>query len=529
MNRHVIKSITIVMVLFALLCSFMFAGCAAPATTPESAETPAPAAQEPVKTSAPTPAPQPAEDPVVIEILHTNDSHARALEGKYDGMGYAKLATLVSRIKAANPNTLLIDAGDAFHGTTLATLEEGESIVEIMNMVGYDYMAPGNHDFNYGSDKLIELAAMAEFPILSSNIFQDDKPFLAQYEITEIGGVTIGIFGLTSEETTYKTHPDNVEGLVFADAIASAQKMVDKLAGEVDIIICIGHIGTDQSTLITSEMICNAVGGIDLFIDGHSHTEIEHGIVTETGTVIVSAGQYLQNLGHVTLTYANGIVSIEAKLIQRVTPNSDIENLIDEIKDAQAQILDEVVGSTNVILVGERDDVRTGETNLGNLIVAAMIAETGADIALTNGGGIRSSIAVGDITIGDIITVLPFGNYIVTTTVTGAQLKEALELGVSDYPETKGAFPHVANITFTINTANAAGNRVEDLMVNGVTVTDTDTFVIATNDFMYAGGDGYKMLTNGIVNEFAALDEAVIEYLAMLDAIPQVIGKITIK
>jgi len=125
--------------------------------------------------------------------------------------------------------------------------------------------------------------------------------------------------------------------------------------------------------------------------------------------------------------------------------------------------------------------------------------------------------------------VLPFGNYIVTTTVTGAQLKEALELGTSSYPETMGAFPHVANITFTINTANAAGSRVEDLMVKGVAVADTDVFVIATNDFMYAGGDGYEMLTNGIENEFAALDEAVIEYLATLDAVPEVVGKITIK
>ncbi|MBT3318178.1 MAG: multifunctional 2',3'-cyclic-nucleotide 2'-phosphodiesterase/5'-nucleotidase/3'-nucleotidase [Clostridia bacterium] len=529
MNRHVVKSITLVMVLVALLCSFIFAGCATPTSTPEPTEKPASATPEPVETTASTEAPKPVADPVVIDILHTNDVHARAIEGKYDGMGYAKLATLVERFRAANPNTLLIDAGDTFHGKTLATLEEGESIVEIMNLIGYDYMAPGNHDFNYGADKLFELAGMAEFPIISANVVRDGDLFLPAYEITEIEGVKIGLFGLTSEETAYKTHPDNVADITFTNSIEAAQKMVDKLSGEVDIIICIGHIGTDASTLITSEMICDAVSGIDLFIDGHSHTELDGGIVSQTGTVIVSAGEYLQNLGHVRLTYADGMVSIEAELIERVLPNGDVEDLIDGIADAQAEILGEVVGSTDVTLDGERDDVRTGETNLGNLIVDAMIYETGADIALTNGGGIRASIDPGDITIGDIITVLPFGNYIVTTTVTGAQLKEALELGTSSYPETMGAFPHVANITFTINTANAAGSRVEDLMVKGVAVADTDVFVIATNDFMYAGGDGYEMLTNGIENEFAALDEAVIEYLATLDAVPEVVGKITIK
>lgn len=535
MKRFSIQTLAMIVLIIAMIAGTIFSGCT-PAEADATAQTKAPAetktptaTKAPEPTEEPTPTETPTVDPIIIEILHTNDVHARVLEGKYDGMGYAKLAALVGRFREANPNMLLIDAGDTFHGKTIATLEEGESIMEIMNLIGYDFMVPGNHDFNYGSDKLLELAAMAEFPIITANVLKDGNPILPAYEVIEIEGVKIGLFGLSSEETTYKTHPDNVEGLEFANSTDIAQQMVDELSGKVDIIICIGHIGLDETTEITSEMICNQVDGIDLFIDGHSHTVLPEGLVTDNGTVIVSTGEYLQNLGRVTLSYADGTVSIEAELIERVWPDGAVEDLIAQIEENQAEILDQVVGSTDVTLDGEREDVRTRETNLGNLIANAMIAETGADIALTNGGGIRASIDPGDITIGDIITVLPFGNYIVTTTVTGAQLKEALEHGVSDYPETKGAFPHFANITFTLNTANEAGSRVEDLMVGGKAVADTDEFVLATNDFLYAGGDDYSMFGNGILNEFAALDEAVIEYLAAIDEIPEVLNKITIK
>lgn len=529
MKRYVVRKIALTVVIFALLFS-LFSGCTQepvetdPVEPPQEDQTP-----EPVEEPEPVDEPEPAEDPILIEILHTNDVHARAIEGKYDGMGYAKLAALVGRYRGANPETLLIDAGDTFHGKTIATLEEGESIVEIMNLIGYDLMVPGNHDFNYGTDKLLELAAMAEFPIITANVIKDGKSILETHKVIEVQGVSIGFFGLTSEETSYKTHPDNVEGVTFANSAEIAQQMVDELSGTVDIIICVGHIGTDEATEITSLDICNAVEGIDLFIDGHSHTEIGGGIVSDTGTVIVSAGEYLQNLGHVKLYYANGEVTVEAELIERVWPDGDVEDLIEQIEADQAVILDQVVGSTDVVLDGERGDVRTRETNLGNLIVGAMINETGADIAITNGGGIRSSIDVGDVTIRDVITVLPFGNYIVTTTLTGAQLKEALELGVAEYPEANGAFPHFANITFTLNTANEAGSRVEDLMVNGNPVADTDEFVLATNDFVYAGGDGYEMFGNGIINEYAALDEALIEYLETIEEMPVVENKITIK
>lgn len=516
---HIVRILLIVV----MIMSMIFAGCAKEEPTPEMTEKPT---MEPTVEDTPEPM---AEDPIVIDILHTNDVHARVFEGKYDGMGYAKLATLVKQLEAQNPNTLLIDCGDTFHGKTFATLEEGESIVDIMNMMGYDCMTPGNHDFNYGTDKLLELAAMCQFPVISANVQQDGETILPPYEIIEVEGVKIGFFGLTSEETAYKTHPDNVEGIEFADSIATAQQMVDMLSDEADVIVCIGHIGMDESTEVTSEDICNAVEGIDLFIDGHSHSAIRGGFTADSGTVIVSAGEYAQYLGHVTLYYTKDSIEIEADIIERVLPDGDVEDLIEEIESAQSDILDEVIGSTDVTLDGERGDVRTKETNLGNLIVDAMIYESGADIAFTNGGGIRASIDPGDITIGDIITVLPFGNYIVTTTVTGAQLKEALELGVSEYPETNGAFPHTANITFTLNSAAEVGSRVEDLMVSGVAVNDTDEFVLATNDFMYAGGDGYSMFTNGILNEASALDEALIEYLATIDEIPEVIGKITIK
>ncbi|MCP1160552.1 MULTISPECIES: bifunctional metallophosphatase/5'-nucleotidase [Bacillus] len=463
-----------------------------------------------------------------ITILHTNDSHGRAVESDNDGMGFAKISTLVKKFESENPNTLLLDAGDTFHGTNFATLNKGDSIAEIMNKVGYDGMAAGNHDFNYGYQRLLELEKKVVFPVLSANVKkQDGTRLLKPYEIKEVDGIKLGIFGLSTPETHYKTHPKNVEGLTFTDPAAEAREMVKELkAQNVDAIIAVTHLGIDESSTDTSIKVAKEAPGIDLIVDGHSHSVLVEGLKGENDTLIVSAGEYTKNLGTVELTFdGKKIVSKTAKLIKKeetadIVPDPAVEEVIKKIQSAQEEILSQVIGKTAVKLDGEREQVRGGETNLGNLITDAMVDVTGADMAITNGGGIRASIDAGDITKGDVITVLPFGNYIVTKKLKGLQIKAGIENGVSAYPDVKGAFPHVSGLTFAIDPSQPAGSRVHSMKIDGKAVDMNKEYVVATNDFMAAGGDEYTSFNDSpILNEYQALDEALINYIQKIGTV----------
>ncbi|WP_430885083.1 5'-nucleotidase C-terminal domain-containing protein [Fusibacter sp. JL216-2] len=462
------------------------------------------------------------EDGTEITIVHTNDTHSRIDEGKYDGMGFAKIATKVEELRAQNPNLLLLDAGDTFHGQTIATLVEGESIVTIMNAMQYDAMTAGNHDFNYGQERLLELAEMANFPVMGGNVKKDGEPLLDEYIIKEIDGVKVGIFGLSTPETTYKTHPLNVIGLTFEDPAIQAQKMVDMLEGQVDVIVALGHLGVDESSTYTSEAVINSVDGIDVFIDGHSHTALEGGKMVGD-TLLVQTGEYDKNLGIVNLMVKDGMVTAEASLFSKeaaadVTPNAAIVSVIDEVKAENEVITNVKVASTSVTLDGERGQVRAGETNLGNMIADAMIDVTGADVAITNGGGIRASINPGDITKGDVITVLPFGNYVMTKEIKGSDILAAIEHGIDSYPETKGAFPHISGMRVEFDPNQPAGSRIVKVMVGGEMLDPNAMYTLATNDFMAYGGDDYGMFADyPILGEFDGLDEVLIDYMAKVD------------
>jgi 2',3'-cyclic-nucleotide 2'-phosphodiesterase (5'-nucleotidase family) len=465
-----------------------------------------------------------AETGTNITIVHINDTHAKVFEGKYDGMGIAKVAAKVEALKAENPNTLLLDAGDTFHGTTFATLDEGASIIKVMNAMKYDVMTAGNHDFNYGQERLLELAEMADFPILADNVVKEDgSKLLESYVIKEVDGVKIGIFGIASPETLYKTHPDNVKGLTFVDPVESSKAVVAELKDKVDVIIALAHVGVDEETLVKSTDIAKALPEIDVIIDGHSHTEFEKGMPVN-GVLIASSGEYTKNIGIINLTVVDGKVTAKtAELFTKaeaadLEPSSEISTLMDDIKVEQEKITSVVLSNTKAVLDGERGQVRAGETNLGNLIADAMIHESGAEMAITNGGGIRASIPVGDITKGDIITVLPFSNYIVTKEVTGADIKAAIENGVDSYPATKGAFPHIAGFAYTFDANLPAGQRVTSITKNGMSLDMNKTYILATNNFMAAGGDNYTMFADyPIKGEFAALDEALIDYMNVVD------------
>ena len=477
-----------------------------------------------------------------IYIVHTNDMHGRIEESDNSGMGLAKIASKIKELKDKHPGKILVlDAGDTLHGQTIIQLSQGQAMIELMNQIEYDAMVVGNHDFNYGQDRLVELAEQAEFPILAANVYRDvdsKERLLEPYTIKELDGIKIGIFGLATPETMYKTHPKNVEGLTFADPIQEANAMVQQLQEqECDVIIALSHLGMDQSSEIKSEDVANQVNGIDIILDGHSHTVLANGKKVNE-TLIAQAGEYAENIGIVELLLEENNSS-KAKLFTKeeaaeLQEDEKIKTRIDELKSQNEVELSEVIGTTEIVLDGVRENVRTKETNLGNLITDAMVDVSGADVAITNGGGIRDSIDVGDITKGEVIKVLPFGNYVILKEVKGSDIKAAIEYGISSYPEASGKFPQISGMTIKFDPQQ--NNKIVEIKVDGEVLDESKTYKLATNDFIAAGGDGYEMLgDDAIAGEFSGLDEVLIEYIKkqenqkITENTVKVEGRITVK
>ncbi len=450
-------------------------------------------------------------------ILHTNDTHGRAVPDSYNGyMGFSAVSALKKDYEAAGAKVLLLDAGDTLHGLPFATLDKGTTVARLMNLAGYDAMTPGNHDFNYGTDTLRKLANIMHFPLLSANITKKDsgENLFSRHTIIDKNGVKYGIFGLSTPETAYKTNPNNVSTIEFGNPVDAAQEEVTALkeAG-ADVIVALSHLGIDASSEFTSKLIAEKVEGIDLIVDGHSHSKFDSGLMIKD-TLIVSTGDYFQNIGVVVIDKEGNMKAGLLNSSDYTGTDPDIDTVVKQQSDEQEKLLSEVVGHTSVTLNGVREDVRSKETNLGNLTTDAIRQATGADVAITNGGGIRASIEIGDITKKDLVTVFPFGNYVVTKYISGAALLEALEVGVSAYPELLGAFPQVSGITFSIDTSKPIGKRVVNAKVNGAAVDEKASYLFATNDFVIAGGDGYTMLADfEIVNEYGSLEEILLNYI----------------
>lgn len=436
-----------------------------------------------------------------ISIVHVNDTHGRIEENEKNGeLGFAKLKTYFDN-RNSNNNALLLNAGDVVHGTTFATISRGESVIDVMNQMGFDAMTAGNHDFNYGYQRLVELNNRANFPILASNVInQDGSHIIDSDKIIEIDGVKVGIFGLATEETKTKSSPANTEGLTFANSIETAQNEVSNLRNQgAQIIICLSHLGEDKESKETSTMIAENVEGIDLIIDGHSHTELQNGRYVGN-TLIAQAKAHGYFIGDVTLLLDkdNKIVAKSASLkpyarMKHLYANKETLAQIEAVSNENKKVLDQNVGQTSVDLEGARDMVRTRETNLGNYITDAMIKATGADVAITNGGGIRDSISAGNITKGDVLTVFPFTNFAVTLEVPGSVIKEALEHGLTDAPNSAGKFPQIGGMMVKYDSTRQAGDRVTEITIGGEAIDPNKNYNLVTNDFMSIGGDGYEM------------------------------------
>lgn len=450
-----------------------------------------------------------------IVILHTNDMHSN-VEG---ALGYSSVKGWKDYFEGEDSAVLVFDAGDALHGYPIANLAQGESIVDMMNAVGYSAMTPGNHDFNYGTDRLIELSELMEFDLLSVN-FTDmaGQKVFASSKIYVAGDKKIGVFGISTPDTYTKTNPLNVAGYKFNEAQMAAivQEEINTLIADgADYIIALGHLGTDaESAPYRSTDLIPMVSGLDIFIDGHSHTQLENGEIVKdkdgNDVVLAQTGSHAKAIGKIIIDGEQ----ISASLITEALDDADVKALIDAKKAEIQPLLDEVVAKTSVLLDGRRDPgVRTQETNLGDLATDALKYVSGADIALTNGGGIRTSLEIGNITYGNINAVFPFGNTVVTIEITGEDLLAALEHGTKSAPMAAGGFPQVSGISYEVHTYNTT-SRVQNVWINGEPLNLQKTYTLATNDFMQVGGDGYTMFAEyEKTGEYGALDEGLERYI----------------
>lgn len=435
-----------------------------------------------------------------IVILHNNDLHGRIdgiVEDGEDRGSIARMAGMANVIRAMYPGRVLwFDGGDTTHGTTVANLFFGASVIDAYNAAGIDAMAAGNHDYNYGYEVLLMRALQADFPIFAANAVYKDtgESILPSHKFFDVDGLRIAVFGFSPVTTPVTTHPKNVADLTFLDPLEVAAELVPKLREEADLVFAVNHIGYDLDL-----KLAEAVPGIDVIVGGHSHTQLDYPVQVGD-TIIVQAHEYGRYLGFVKLVVEDGrVVSHEGRLLPTTADmpvDLGIQAVVDSWEDRLSELLDEEIGFTTVHLDGERVDSRTRETNLGNLVADAMRQTLDADLALTNGGGIRASVPAGIITLRDAYSVLPFDNTLAGIEASGAAIVAALEHGVSRWPVDWGGFLQVSGISFAFNPNNEPGERVikDSVKVNGEPIDLDRIYRVATNDFLAAGGDSYTML-----------------------------------
>ncbi len=436
-----------------------------------------------------------------LVILHTNDVHGSA-EADDTHIGYANYKNVIKDVKAKNDHVLVIDAGDASQGTNFASLNDGADVITVLNMLPLDAFAPGNHEFDYSQESAMANYAASKFPWYASNVTYADSGELVfeAGKVLNVNGLKVGIFGLATPETKVKADPRNTEGLDFAETVAAnvaiAKAEVAKLKADgAKIIILLSHLGTDSESEVKSTDIAAAVDGIDIIIDGHSHSP--HSESGPSGKSFIASGaDGLLNIGKATVSTSGKVKSEIITKDEAVKYGEDpaIAKTIKDLLAVQDKVLKIVIGKTAVELDGVRGNVRTGETNLGNLITDAMRDASGADVVITNGGGIRASIKAGDITVGDVFTVLPFGNAMTVIKVTGQDIIDALNHGTKAYPGEAGGFPHVAGMSYEIAVGyGSIPNMVTNVKIGGEPLVKTKSYTLASNDFMAVGGDGYTM------------------------------------
>jgi 5'-nucleotidase len=499
------------------------------------------------------------QKPFKLTIIHTNDVHgaygpydAKA-DAAYDG-GAAREMTVINQIRAEGGNSILLDAGDRFTGTLFSQQWRGEDAARIMTAMGYQAMAVGNHEFDNGPEGLAKFLGMVKFPVITSDADFSGEPSLAgkiqPYTVLEVAGERIGVIGLTPPDTAELSSPGKVT--FSSDLAGKVQPIVDDLTKQgINKIILLTHIG-----YVVDQQLAAQLKNVDVIVGGHSHSLLSNAYAGAEGkyptvvkdadgknVYIVQASSSLKYLGRLDVTWdADGVVTAATGdtifLSRYIARDPEIQKIVDELRAPIGELTKQEIGDSSVFLVGDRKVCRVQECNLGDLITDAMLAyakDFGAQIAITNGGGIRSNIPaeatkVPDsltlatpykVTVGDVLTVLPFGNVVSTFELKGSDVIAALENGVSQVEQGAGRFPQVAGIRFTWDGSKEAGKRIVKVEVKNADgsfspIDPNATYKVVSNDFMRRGGDGYVVFQNNAVNPYdggAPLDQVLGDYI----------------
>lgn len=440
-----------------------------------------------------------AAEPVTLRIVHVNDLDRM---GEDEGRGgVARLATVVEEVRAGHRHVLVTHAGDSISPSLLAAFDEGAHMIDLLNRVGIDAMALGNHEFDFGPEVLAARVAEAEFPVLSANALDPDGSPLdgvAESLVLEVGDHTVGLFGLTTAGTAIKSSPGPI---TFADPVETAHAVAAALreAG-ADLVIALAHTDLrEDAALLRAAPVDLVLSGDDHLLRLHYDGRIalvESGSQAEFVTVLTVTMDTVDGAGGPAFVWEPAFEVINTVAVE---PHPGMAAAVQGYEDRLSSELDVEIGSTGTALDTRRSTVRSEEAAFANLVADAMREAVGADVALTNGGGIRADRTYGPGTVltrRDVLSELPFGNRTILIEVSGADLRAALEHGVGGIEEEAGRFPHVSGMTFVFDAARPAGERVVDVTVAGSPLDDGATLKLATNDFLGGGGDGYAMFAD---------------------------------
>ena len=496
-----------------------------------------------------------------IVILFTSDIHCAVNKG----WGFAGLQQIRDTLEAEGTPVLLVDDGDAIQGEPIGTWSKGRAVADLMNKMGYDAAIPGNHEFDFGVDNFLEIAGNAEFPYICCNLTKEGKPVFDPYVICEAGGKKIAFVGVTTPLTITSSVPSNFQnengefvydflqkdatGQAFYDAV---QKNVDAARAEgADHVILLGHLGM-TATFAPWDYASVAANteGIDAILDGHSHDAEQVQVKNKAGKTVPrsACGTKMESIGWARIDTKDGTVTTglyewnnDASAAELLGIDNDMSRAVDGAMAEVEEKLAEVLGKTSFDLTisdptAKMSDgepvriVRSAETNLGDLITDAFRDQTGAEIAFVGGGAVRMSIPAGEITKGDVLGVMPFNKDLCVAELTGQQILDALEFGVSRMPNEFGGFLQVSGLTFEIDTSIPSGcatdengmftgvegeRRVKNVMAGDETVDPEKTYTVAGDSYLLREqGDGMAMFGEKYVVRDVMLDnEALMKYI----------------
>ena len=470
-----------------------------------------------------------------ITIMHTNDHHGRFWKNADGEYGMAARKTVIDSIRAevaaAGGHSLLLDGGDVNTGVPESDLQDAVPDFKGMNLLGYDAMAVGNHEFDKPPVVLRMQRELARFPMLSANIYSNGERLFAPYKIFNLGGVRVAVMGLTTEDTQKMAHPENMKSLEFRSAIAEAAKLVPTLRAQADVVIAATHMGHyengNRGTQAPGDVeMARAVRGLDLVVGGHSQNPacmkaenvLDRAYVPgavcqpdrQNGAWIVQAHEWGKYVGRADFEFRNGdfrllryvLIPVNLKKTVRtadgkssklpytseIAENAEMLAMLTPYQAFGQEKLLVEVGSTDAKFDGDRDSVRSQPTALGVLIGRAMMDRTRADFAVVNAGGVRDSLPPGKLTYKDVLKVHPFGNTIVTADLTGAEVLDYLG-AVAKMSAGSGAFAQFAGVSLSID-----GGLIKSVSIRGMPLDPGKTYRMAVNNFVAAGGDGYPKL-----------------------------------